>query len=61
MEEIEAALEKVRQERVEVHLAPQPPLLRKMQHRIVTGHGYQTQSTGREPNRHLAIHPHKEG
>ncbi|HXE96519.1 MAG TPA: R3H domain-containing nucleic acid-binding protein [Dongiaceae bacterium] len=60
MEEIEAALEKVRQERVEVQLAPRPPLLRKMQHRIITGYGYQTQSSGREPNRHLVIHPRTE-
>jgi len=57
VEEIEAALVKLRRELVEVPLAPQPPLLRKMQHRIISGQGFLAQSTGREPNRHLVIYP----
>lgn len=60
VEEIEAALEKVRREQVEVPLAPQRPLLRKMQHRLISGHGFLAVSTGREPNRHLVIYPRKE-
>lgn len=60
VEEIEAALRRVHEEEVEVPLAPRPPLLRKMQHRIISGHGYLAQSTGREPKRHLVIYPRGE-
>lgn len=55
--EIEDALGRVIREGVEVELAPQPPLLRKMQHRIISGHGFLAQSSGREPNRYLVIQP----
>ncbi|HEY3307790.1 MAG TPA: R3H domain-containing nucleic acid-binding protein [Desulfuromonadaceae bacterium] len=58
--EIEAAIAKVQQENVEVPLAPQPPALRKMQHRIISGQGLLAQSMGREPKRHLVIYPHQE-
>lgn len=57
VEEIEAALERVSREGIEVSLAPRPPLLRRMQHRIISGHGYLSHSTGREPKRHLVIAP----
>ena len=60
VEEIEAALQKVSRERVEVALSPRPPLLRKMQHRIISGHGFMSQSSGREPDRHLVIFPREE-
>lgn len=57
VEEIETALEKVNREGVEVALSPRPPLLRKMQHRIISGQGFMAQSSGREPDRHLVIYP----
>ncbi len=58
--EIEAAIARVLQEGVEAQLAPRPPALRKMQHRIVSGHGLPARSSGREPDRHLVIYPHEE-
>ena len=58
--EIEAAIAKVQQENIEVPLAPQPPALRKMQHRIISGQGLLAQSMGREPKRHLVIYPRHE-
>lgn len=60
VEEIAIAIRRVQEEQVEVALAPQPPLLRKMQHRIISGQGFLSQSTGREPNRRLVIFPHGE-
>jgi stage III sporulation protein SpoIIIAA len=57
VDEIEEAIKRVQQKGTEVNLAPQPPLLRKMQHRIISGHGFLAQSTGREPKRHLVIFP----
>ncbi|BCS54027.1 R3H domain-containing nucleic acid-binding protein [Geobacter sp. SVR] len=57
VEEIEDAIRRVENEHVDVALAPRPPLLRKMQHRIISGRGLLAQSTGREPNRCLVIHP----
>lgn len=60
VEEIEEAIRKVHQEKVEVSLAPRPPLLRKMQHRIISGYGFLAQSTGKEPKRYLVIFPAEE-
>lgn len=60
VEEINAAIAKVSSEGVEVKLSPRPPLLRKMQHRIISGHGFLSMSEGREPGRHLVIYPREE-
>jgi len=60
VEEIGTAIMKVQHEGIEVALAPRPPALRKMQHRIISGHGFMAQSTGREPKRHLVIFPREE-
>jgi stage III sporulation protein SpoIIIAA len=60
VEETEAAVRRVLQEGVEVALAPRRPPLRKMQHRIISGHNLSAESVGREPERHLVIHPYEE-
>ena len=55
--EAEAAVRQVLAEEVEVALPPRPPVLRKMQHRIIAGHRLMAISSGREPDRHLVIQP----
>jgi hypothetical protein len=58
--ETEAAIRRVRAERVAVEVAPRRPALRRMQHRLIAGHGLLAESTGREPQRHLVIRPGEE-
>jgi stage III sporulation protein SpoIIIAA len=55
--EAEHAIARVITERVPVSLAPRPPELRKVQHRLVSRHHLEAASTGREPFRHLVIYP----
>ena len=55
--ETQAAIRRVLEEGEEVSLAPRRPALRKMQHRLIAGHGLLAESTGREPQRHLVIRP----
>lgn len=55
--ETEAAIQRALAENAEVPLAPRRPALRKLQHRIIAGHGLVAQSRGREPERHLVIYP----
>jgi hypothetical protein len=55
--EAEQAIARVLAERIPVPLAPRPPELRKVQHRLVSRHHLETASTGREPFRHLVIYP----
>jgi stage III sporulation protein SpoIIIAA len=55
--ETQAAIRRVLEEGEEVSLAPRRPALRKMQHRMIAGHGLLAESTGREPQRHLVIRP----
>jgi hypothetical protein len=55
--EAEHAIARVMAERVPVSLAPRPPELRKVQHRVVSRHHLEAASTGREPFRHLVIYP----
>jgi len=59
VEETEAAIRKVLEERIEMSLSPRPPTLRKMQHRMITSAGLVSASEGREPSRHLVIYPHE--
>lgn len=61
VEEIEEAIRRLEAVGDEVALTPRPPLLRKMQHRIISGLGYLARSSGREPQRHLVILPRGEG
>jgi hypothetical protein len=42
---------------VNVPLAPRPPRLRKLQHKLVTRYHLETVSLGSEPLRHLVIYP----
>jgi predicted RNA-binding protein Jag len=44
-------------ESVSVPLAPRPPRLRKLQHRLVSRYHLETVSHGSEPQRHLIIYP----
>ncbi|KAF0215911.1 MAG: single-stranded nucleic acid binding [Geobacteraceae bacterium] len=60
VEETEAAIRRALEEGVKVALAPRRPALRKMQHRIISGHSLVAESVGREPERHLVIYPHEE-
>jgi stage III sporulation protein SpoIIIAA len=55
--ETQAAIRRVQEEGEEVSLSPRRPALRKMQHRMIAGHGLLAESTGREPQRHLVIRP----
>ncbi|BDV43755.1 hypothetical protein GURASL_26780 [Geotalea uraniireducens] len=58
--ETEAAIHQALAESAEIPLAPRRPALRKLQHRIIAGHGLVAQSRGREPERHLVIYPPEE-
>lgn len=53
--ETETAIRRALDEGVEVSLAPRPPALRKMQHRLIAGRGLLAESEGKEPHRHLVI------
>lgn len=53
--ETEAAIRRVLEEGGEVALTPRRPALRKMQHRLIAGHGLLGESEGKEPRRHLVI------
>lgn len=55
--EVEGAIERVMSERLPVELAPRPPVLRKLQHRLVTRYHLDAESVGSEPSRHLVIYP----
>ncbi|MBN1209799.1 MAG: AAA family ATPase [Myxococcaceae bacterium] len=55
--EAEHAIQRVLSEGVSVPLAPRPPRLRKLQHRLVTRYHLETVSQGSEPVRHLIIYP----
>jgi stage III sporulation protein SpoIIIAA len=55
--EVEYAIQRVLNERIEVALAPRRPMVRKLQHRLIARYRLEAQSEGREPLRHLVIHP----
>ncbi|MCY1018806.1 R3H domain-containing nucleic acid-binding protein [Pyxidicoccus sp. MSG2] len=55
--EVEHAIERVLSEGVSVPLAPRPPRLRKLQHRLVSRYHLEAVSHGSEPVRHLTIYP----
>lgn len=55
--EAEHAIQRVLSEGVPVPLAPRPPRLRKLQHRLVSRYHLETVSQGSEPVRHLTIYP----
>ncbi|MCU1277181.1 MAG: putative regulatory protein [bacterium] len=55
--EAEHAIGRVMAENVPVALAPRPSQLRKVQHRLASRYHLETVSTGREPMRHLVVHP----
>ncbi|HEX5744646.1 MAG TPA: R3H domain-containing nucleic acid-binding protein [Archangium sp.] len=55
--EAEHAIQRVLSESVVVPLAPRPPRLRKLQHRLVSRYHLETVSHGSEPQRHLIIYP----
>lgn len=55
--EAEEAVKRVLAEGVEVALKPQPAAIRRMQHKIVSGHGLLAESEGHDPARHLVLLP----
>lgn len=55
--ETEHAIRRVMSERTPVPLAPRPPGLRKLQHRLISRYHLDAQSVGREPFRHLVVYP----
>ncbi len=59
--EAESAVQRVFERGEEVVLAPRRPALRKMQHRLIAGHGLLAESVGKDPQRQLVIRPVKEG
>lgn len=61
VQEAEAAIRTVMDEGVEVALSPRKAVLRKIQHRVISGYGLATTSVGREPGRHLVVFPQQRG
>lgn len=57
VEEAEHVIQRVMAEGVPLSLAPRPPAVRKVQHRMVTRYRLEAESVGREPMRHLVVHP----
>ncbi len=55
--ETEEAIRLVLEEGRPVALAPRRPALRKMQHRMIAGRHLVAESEGKEPERHLVVHP----
>lgn len=55
--EVEHAIQRVLNEGVEVALAPRRPMIRRMQHRMIVRYHLDAEATGREPLKHLVIHP----
>jgi len=55
--EAEEAVERVMLEGTPVELSPRRPALRKLQHLVASRHHLPAESVGREPSRHLVIHP----
>jgi stage III sporulation protein SpoIIIAA len=55
--EAEHAVARAMSEAIPVSLAPRPPELRKVQHRVIARYHLETESVGREPFRHLVVHP----
>lgn len=58
--EVEHAIQRVLNEGVEIALAPRPSQIRRMQHRLLARYHLGAESTGKEPLRHLVIHPRAE-
>ncbi len=57
LREAEEAVLRVQEEATVMELAPRPPALRKMQHRLIARHHLVAESVGSEPRRHLIIYP----
>jgi len=55
--ETEFAIQRVLTEGIPVALSPQRPAVRRIQHRMVARHHLSAESVGKEPQRHLVIHP----
>lgn len=55
--EAEAAVARVIEQGVMVELAPRPPAIRQVQHKISTRHRLLAESVGSEPERRLVIYP----
>lgn len=55
--EAEEAAQRVRAEGVPAELSPQPPAVRKLQHKVVVRHQLSAHSQGSEPERRLVIYP----
>jgi stage III sporulation protein AA len=55
--EAEEAAQRVREEGVPAELTPQPPAVRKLQHKVAVRHQLSAHSQGSEPERHLVIYP----
>lgn len=58
MREAEKAALRVHAEGAPQELAPQPPALRKLQHKLIVRHQLTAHSEGSEPERRLVIYPH---
>lgn len=55
--EVEFAVQRVLSEGVAVALAPRRASIRKLQHRIISRYQLAAESVGKEPMRHLLVHP----
>ncbi len=55
--DVEHAIQRVLNEGVAVPLAPRPPLVRKMQHRLIARYHLEAESRGSGALRHLVIYP----
>lgn len=59
--ETEHAIRRVLAEAVPVPLAPRPPEVRRLEHKLVARFHLESESVGCEPMRHLVIHPPPQG
>lgn len=57
MRDAEEAAQRVHAEGLPLELAPQPPALRKLQHKLIVRHQLIARSEGSEPERRLIIYP----
>lgn len=57
VQDAERAIQRALTERVTVPLEPQPAVLRKVQHQLVTRFRLDSTSAGSEPGRHLIVFP----
>ena len=57
MKETETAIAQVIAQRQPITLAPQNAYVRRLQHELIEAYGLASESSGRDPDRSVIIHP----